>query len=52
MKQIPKQEQQDVAGGLVNVPQVPCFPSPLPKLEDAPTCPEGPDTGCESPATL
>ena len=52
MKQLPTKDQPDVAGGLVSIPQVPCFPTVLPKLEDAPTCPAVPDTGCESPATL
>jgi hypothetical protein len=53
MKQLPKQEQPDVAGGATpEYPQVPCFPTLWPKVEDGPTCPEEPDPGCQSPSTI
>lgn len=52
MKEIPKKDQPDVAGGgvLPDFPAVPCFPNIWPRtLEDAPTFPEVPDSPCQTP---
>jgi hypothetical protein len=52
MKEVPKQDHPDVAGGEL-YPKVPCFPDNWPpEIQDGPTFPEPPTAPCETPSTI